>query len=238
MLNKNKIETILFVDDDINLLYALKRKFRKEPFKFLLTDKGKKALEILEKEQVSVIVSDYLMPEMDGLQLMEIIFDKYPETLRILSSGIAEIGILEEHVRSGTINAFILKPWDLNMEFLPFLESIRNKEENKGSIQSSQSITEQKSNHSPTEIDSEMQDLINGYIKDKKEELNDLNKYLFENNFIKIYRIGHSIKGSGLSFGFNEITDFGLKLEISAKQKNANDLKRIISEYSIFLSKV
>jgi two-component system, NtrC family, response regulator HupR/HoxA len=70
-LNRNY--SVLFVDDEINILNSLDRGLMDEDYKCYFALNGKKALEILEKEQICVIVSDMRMPEMDGLTLLKLV---------------------------------------------------------------------------------------------------------------------------------------------------------------------
>lgn len=89
---------IMFVDDDENLLEGLKRSLRKKVgnWKINFNTSGKKALEILNKERYNIIITDYKMPEMDGMELLNIVRDKYPDVHRILLTGQSEKEIFEK----------------------------------------------------------------------------------------------------------------------------------------------
>ncbi len=111
--------TILFVDDQEVTLAALKRAFLDEPYEKIFVHSGKEALEILEKKQVQVIVTDLGMPEMDGRQLLKIVKEKHPHTTRIILSGSTQISTLLEAVNECEIFKYIIKPWKLEEEFKP-----------------------------------------------------------------------------------------------------------------------
>ena len=111
--------TILFVDDQEVTLAALKRAFLDEPYEKIFLHSGSEALEILEKQQVHVIVTDLGMPEMDGRQLLKIVKEKYPNTVRIVLSGQTDITTLLTAVNEGKVYKFIAKPWKLEEEFKP-----------------------------------------------------------------------------------------------------------------------
>ena len=64
---------VLFVDDERVTLAALQRLVRDEPYRSLFAASGSQALEILESESVSVVVTDMIMPEMDGLETLKAI---------------------------------------------------------------------------------------------------------------------------------------------------------------------
>ena len=114
--------TILFVDDQEVTLAALKRAFLDEPYEKLFVHSGKEALEILEKQQVHVLVTDLGMPEMDGRQLLKIVMEKYPDTVRMVLSGQSNINTLLTAVNEGKVYKFITKPWKLEEEFKPAIK--------------------------------------------------------------------------------------------------------------------
>jgi len=86
-LNAEQNNTILFVDDEPNVVQALLRIFRNKPYSILTALSGREALEILERQQVQVIVSDLNMPEMNGLQLLKRVKKMHPHIVGIIFSG-------------------------------------------------------------------------------------------------------------------------------------------------------
>jgi DNA-binding NtrC family response regulator len=109
--------TILFVDDEKNILTSLRRGMMDEPYNLLFAESGKEALEILEKNEVHVIVTDMRMPEMSGLQLLKIVKEKYPHIVRLVLSGYTQVSTLLTAINQGEIFRFITKPWKLEDEF-------------------------------------------------------------------------------------------------------------------------
>ncbi len=79
--------TVLFVDDEENILTSLKRALMDEPYKSLFANSGPEALEMLQKNEVHVLVTDMQMFETSGDELLGIIKDKYPNIVRIALSG-------------------------------------------------------------------------------------------------------------------------------------------------------
>lgn len=116
-------QTVLFVDDEINILRSLERGLIDEDFECIFANSAKQALDILEKEPISVIVSDMRMPEMDGLQLLKIVKEKWPKTVRIVLSGYAQLTQVLATVNQADIFRFILKPWKMDGEFMDILNS-------------------------------------------------------------------------------------------------------------------
>ncbi len=106
--------TLLFVDDEQNILASLKRLFRPLGYTIHTAGGGAEALSVLEKEVVDVVVSDMRMPEMDGAQFMEQVATRWPDTVRILLTGYADITSTIAAVNKGGIWKYINKPWDDN----------------------------------------------------------------------------------------------------------------------------
>lgn len=106
-MNENKI---LLVDDEPNLLFSMQRQLRKR-FTVLTAQSGEEALEIMKKKgPVAVIMSDMHMPGMDGVKLLAMIKDSYPETVRIMLTGDDGQGTAAQAVNTGHIFRFLTKP--------------------------------------------------------------------------------------------------------------------------------
>jgi len=80
-------ETILVVDDEKNLMRFCCEALERFGFTTLSSISAKNALEILENEKVDILLSDVIMPEMDGHQLAAIVKEKYPDIKIQLASG-------------------------------------------------------------------------------------------------------------------------------------------------------
>ena len=109
--------TILFVDDEEKVLKSLQRGLLDEPYNCLFANSGQEALHILESNEVHVICTDMRMPEMNGLELLRIVKDKYPQIVRLVLSGYTQVGMLLTAINQGEIFKFITKPWRLEEEF-------------------------------------------------------------------------------------------------------------------------
>lgn len=104
--------TLLLVDDDENILSALKRVLRNEKCTILSANSGQAALELLSLYQIDVIISDQQMPEMTGVEFFNIVRQRYPETIRIVLSGYADLQSIIEGINEGSIYQFMMKPWN------------------------------------------------------------------------------------------------------------------------------
>lgn len=103
--------TVLFVDDEPFVLEALRRLLHSEGYRLLFSSSAHEALSILEASDVQVVVSDYRMPGMNGGELMQKVSEKWPDTVRIILSGFADIASVVTAINEGEIYKFISKPW-------------------------------------------------------------------------------------------------------------------------------
>lgn len=104
--------TILCVDDEKNILSAIRRLLRKENYEILTATSGQEALEILRNHPVQLIMCDQRMPGMSGIEFLEEVSAKYPDTIRITLTGYTEVDSITEAVNRGAVHKFFLKPWN------------------------------------------------------------------------------------------------------------------------------
>ena len=109
-----KQKTVLFVDDDERMLASLKRAYIDEPFTTLLARGAREAIEVLKENEVDVLVTDLRMPDMSGLDLLEIAKSRYPQTMLIVLSGQSqlaqpEVSAITRGVHKDEIFAFAAK---------------------------------------------------------------------------------------------------------------------------------
>jgi DNA-binding NtrC family response regulator len=117
--------TILCVDDEQNILNALKRLLRKEDYRLLTANSGQAGLDMLAENEVHVIVSDQRMPEMNGTEFLKRVRQAYPDILRIILTGYTDVDTITEAINEGHIYKFFLKPWNdqnLKLEIRQALE--------------------------------------------------------------------------------------------------------------------
>ncbi|MCY6370221.1 response regulator [Clostridium ganghwense] len=110
---------VLFVDDETMVLNSIKRSVLDEDYSALFAVSGEKALEIMESEEISVLVTDMKMPNMNGLELLKKVKEISPDTIRIVLSGYTQLPQVLATVNSAGIFKFITKPWNDDEEFLP-----------------------------------------------------------------------------------------------------------------------
>ena len=105
-------QTLLLVDDDINVLSALHRLFRKDNYRILTAVSPTEGFELLALHKVQVIVCDQRMPIMSGTEFLSKVKEMYPDTIRIILSGYTGLETVIDSINRGAIYRFYTKPWD------------------------------------------------------------------------------------------------------------------------------
>ncbi len=103
---------ILLVDDEPNVLSALTRVFRQESYAVTTAGNGQEALDLLRREPFHLMISDYMMPGMNGAELLKQAKAAKPEMIRIMLTGHADTGAVMGAINEGAVYKFILKPWN------------------------------------------------------------------------------------------------------------------------------
>jgi diguanylate cyclase (GGDEF)-like protein/PAS domain S-box-containing protein len=109
---EEQLRTLLLVDDEENVLSAFKRLFRRDGYRILTASCAAQAFDLLAMHAVQVIISDQRMPIFDGAEFLSRVKEMYPETVRLVLSGYAEINAVTNAVNQGGIYKFLTKPWD------------------------------------------------------------------------------------------------------------------------------
>ncbi|NVD97874.1 EAL domain-containing protein [Massilia sp. BJB1822] len=104
--------TILLLDDEANIVRALGRALRSDGYKILAAVNAEEAFRLLAVNEVQVVVSDQRMPDMSGTEFLSRVKDLYPDTIRIVLSGYADLESVIDAINRGAIYRFFTKPWD------------------------------------------------------------------------------------------------------------------------------
>lgn len=102
--------TILYIDDKEANLRAFKALLRRDYRVFISTD-AQEAFDTIAREDIALIIADYKMPRMTGVAFLEQVRQRFPNTVRMLLSGHADIDAVIESVNRGEVFRFIKKPW-------------------------------------------------------------------------------------------------------------------------------
>ena len=102
---------ILNVDDEMKNLISFKALFRVK-YNVFIAPSGQDATTILRDNDINIIVTDQRMPEMTGVEFLESIIAEYPDPMRILLTGYADINAVIDAVNKGKIFHYLSKPWN------------------------------------------------------------------------------------------------------------------------------
>jgi CheY-like chemotaxis protein len=105
------VPLVLFVDDEPLILRAVTRMMRKTSHQTAQADSLANAIAILEREPVACVVSDFRMPNANGLEVLEATMRLRPSCGRLLMTGQADPAALEQGLASGLIQAVLWKPF-------------------------------------------------------------------------------------------------------------------------------
>jgi EAL domain-containing protein (putative c-di-GMP-specific phosphodiesterase class I)/FixJ family two-component response regulator len=125
---REQLRTLLLVDDEDNILAALKRLLRRDGYRILTASGGEEALRCLAENRVDVIVSDQRMPGMSGVEFLRRAKALHPGTVRMTLSGFTDLQSIIDAVNEGAIYKFLTKPWDDTLLRQHVAEAFRQKE--------------------------------------------------------------------------------------------------------------
>lgn len=132
---ENKI-SILYVDDEENNLISFKANFRIK-YNVFIAISGDDAMKIIENKHIDIIITDQRMPNMTGVEFLEKVLEKYPDPMRILLTGYADMSAVVDAVNKGKIFHYLSKPWNeeeldmtIKRAYEVYEEKIRIKEMN------------------------------------------------------------------------------------------------------------
>lgn len=103
--------TLLYVDEEVNLLAAVRRALRHKGYVVLSACDAAQAFEILATTEVGVVLCDQRMPGMDGPAFLARVRHMYPEVMRMVLSGYTDLQSVTDAVNHGAIFKFLTKPW-------------------------------------------------------------------------------------------------------------------------------
>ena len=107
-----KKHTILVVDDEELFIENIQRILSDEKYSVITAASGQEGLEILKKQQVSMVISEYNIPLMNGLEFLEKVRIIYPDILTIMVTDHADIELAIKAINEAGVYKFLLKSWD------------------------------------------------------------------------------------------------------------------------------
>ena len=105
-------DSILLVDDEQGVISALKRVLMEESYEIFTANSGADGLNIMKNNRIKLVVSDERMPGMSGTEFLTTVKNLFPDTIRIMLTGHANLQAAMSAVNNGEICRFFSKPWD------------------------------------------------------------------------------------------------------------------------------
>lgn len=104
---------ILYLDDEENNLVAFKALFRRD-YEIYTSTSPQEAVQLLNEHHIPVILSDQKMPEISGVEFFELTKQDFPNAVRVLVTGYADIEAVIDAINKGGVYRYVTKPWDEN----------------------------------------------------------------------------------------------------------------------------
>lgn len=102
---------MLYIDDEPDNLLVFRTSFRRD-FEVFTAGSAGEALQLLGQEHIPIVISDQRMPGMTGVQLFEKMIGQYPDHIRIILTGYADVEAIIASINQGNVYHYITKPWD------------------------------------------------------------------------------------------------------------------------------
>jgi len=132
---------ILLVDDEINVLRSLERNFLDEEYEILTASSGTEGFSILQDvSPVQVVISDFRMPQMNGVDFLREVRRRWPDTVRIVLSGYADTAVVISAINEGEIYKFIPKPWNDDELKITIMNALERYSLNKKNIELNEAL--------------------------------------------------------------------------------------------------
>ena len=105
--------TVMLVDDEEMVTAALGSFLELEtPYRVLSFNAPRRAIQALDRESVDVVVADFMMPEMDGVEFLKAVRERRPHSTRILLTGYADVENAIRAINEAGLYQYLQKPWD------------------------------------------------------------------------------------------------------------------------------
>ncbi len=104
--------TILVVDDDLKVCRAIKRILLEDGHNVLVAGSAETALLMMERQSVAIVISDWKMPEMNGIVFLKTIGIRFPHTITIMMTAHPVLEGPIEAINQAGVYQFVIKPWD------------------------------------------------------------------------------------------------------------------------------
>jgi len=109
-MTEQEFINVLYVDDEVHNLNSFKAGFRRK-FNVFTAESAIEGRKILETEDIHIIITDQRMPVTTGIEFLESIIPDFPDPIRILLTGYADITAVIDAINRGKVYRYLQKPW-------------------------------------------------------------------------------------------------------------------------------
>lgn len=110
MMNRPSKYCLLIVDDEPNVCDSVHDLLRRE-FRVLKAHSAEEGYRIMQEEEVHIVMSDQRMPQISGIELLTKVKSRYPQAIRMLFTGFADLESIVAAINQGHVFQFLKKPW-------------------------------------------------------------------------------------------------------------------------------
>lgn len=119
---------ILLVDDEREILKILEDMFASREYRISKASTGREALDFLNRDAPDLILSDYRMSDMDGIELLKTAQEICPEAIRVLMTAHGDLKVAMEAINEANVYKFITKPWHNNDLLLTIQRALEHRD--------------------------------------------------------------------------------------------------------------
>ncbi|NCP54448.1 MAG: response regulator, partial [Rhodoferax sp.] len=210
------LPTVLCLDDEPNVLSALKRLFRGKGWTTITAESGAAGLQVMAAQTVDLVISDMRMPVMDGAQFLAEVRRRWPDTMRLLLTGYSDVSAIIDAVNRGEIYRYITKPWDDNDIILMVRGALEHQALSREKMRLEALTLAQ--NQALKELNASLEDKVQARTR----ELQLANEQLKANFFtsIKVFSTLLEMRGGNLSGHARRVADLSRRIAIKMNLDN------------------
>lgn len=120
------MNSILYVDDEPNNLLVFESAFE-DDFDVRTAGSAREALEVLNAVSIDLLITDQRMPEMTGVELLEAVSNDFPDLIRMILTGYADVQAVIQAINTGRLDQYVTKPYDVEALGLTMTRALERK---------------------------------------------------------------------------------------------------------------
>lgn len=227
VLRSNRRYKILIAEDSADNRTLLQIYLSKHTVDIYFAENGKKAVELFQQQKFDIVFMDIQMPEMDGISATKLIRE-YEKSKTLNPTPILAFSAHKPQDIFGAgeqvyFTDFVLKPINANIVRVKLKQYLDFSEEK---IEERSPVTTSK-----PKDEFDVSDLIPSYLERRTEELGLMKEYIIKKDLKNLIRIGHQLKGSAKSYGFEELGQLGDQLEQLAQlEAKMEEIKAVVTK--------